>query len=92
MIVTDTHVLVWWTNQSNDKLRKTAQNYLQKAEKLDGGITASAISAWQIAVLASKGRLILSMDIEDRLDNTATLPGLSFLPMEHHRFQAPVEY
>jgi PIN domain nuclease of toxin-antitoxin system len=84
MIVVDTHVLVWWANQSNDKLSKTAKNHLQKAEKLDGGIIASAISAWEIAILVSKGRLILSMDVEDWLDNVAALPGLCFLPVDRY--------
>jgi len=84
VIVVDTDVLVWWANRSTDKISKTAKTHLQKAEKVDGGLIASAISAWEIAVLVSKGRLILSMDVEDWLDNVAALPGLSFLPVDRY--------
>ena len=84
MIVIDTHVLVWWANQTSDKLSKTAKSQLHKAEKLDGGIIASAISAWEIAALVAKGRLVLAMDIEDWLDNVASLPGLRFLPIDRY--------
>ena len=75
MIVIDTHVLVWWANGTLNKLSKAAKTWLSKAEKKDGGILVSAISAWEIAVSVGKGRLTLAMDVEDWLGHAAALPG-----------------
>jgi PIN domain nuclease of toxin-antitoxin system len=84
VIVLDTHVLVWWANGSLDKLSIAAKNSLAKAEKIDGAIVVSAISAWEIAVLVNKGRLTLAMDVEDWLGHAAALPGVRFLPVDRH--------
>jgi PIN domain nuclease of toxin-antitoxin system len=84
VIVVDTHVLVWWANAALDKLSSAAKNQLTKAEKIDGGIVVSAISAWEIAVLVTKGRLTLAMDVEDWLGHAATLPGVRFLGVDRH--------
>ncbi|HEY9717714.1 MAG TPA: type II toxin-antitoxin system VapC family toxin [Trichormus sp.] len=84
MIVIDTHVLVWWASGSFDKLSKRARNSLTQAEKTDGGIIVSAISAWEIAVLVHKSRLTLTMEVEDWLTNVAALPGIQFSSVDRH--------
>jgi PIN domain nuclease of toxin-antitoxin system len=84
MIVIDTHVLVWWASSDLNRLSKIALSHLAKAEKVDGGIIISAISSWEIAVLVSKGRLKLAMDVEDWLNHVAALPGVRFLPIDRH--------
>lgn len=84
MIVIDTHVLVWWANGTLNKLSKAAKTWLSKAEKKDGGILVSAISAWEIAVSVGKGRLTLAMDVEDWLGHAAALPGVRFVPLDRH--------
>ena len=84
MIVIDTHVLVWWANGTLNKLSKAAKTWLSKAEKKDGGIFVSAISAWEIAVSVGKGRLTLAMDVEDWLGHAAALPGVRFVPLDRH--------
>jgi len=84
VIVADTHVLVWWATGTHDKLSKQAKSYLSKAERIDGGIVVSAISAWEIAVLVAKGRLSLSMDVEEWLGYVEALPGVHFLPVDRH--------
>ena len=84
MIVLDTHVLLWWANGTHDKLSSRARNQLAKAEKIDGGIIVSAISAWEIAVLVSKGRLTLAMDVDDWLGCAASLPGIRFVSVDRH--------
>lgn len=84
MIVVDTHVLVWWASGELDKIGRSAKTHLKRAEKLEGGIIVSAISAREIAVLVSKGRLTLSMDIVDWLQHTSLLPGVRILPLDWH--------
>lgn len=84
MIVIDTHVVVWWANGDFDKLSNLAKKSLASAEKLDGGILVSAISAWEIAILVGKGRMSLAMELEDWLNNVETLPGIRFLPIDRH--------
>lgn len=64
MIVLDTHALVWWVN-GNDQLSPRARKAIEKELAEDGQILVSAITAWEIAMLVAKGRLALTMDIDD---------------------------
>jgi len=84
VIVVDTHVLVWWASGSFNQLSKRAKSCLVQAEKVDGGIVVSAISAWEIAILVSKGRLNLAMNVDDWLGTAAALPGVQFSPIDRH--------
>ena len=51
-VVLDTHVLVWHASGS-DKLSENARQVIAAA----GTCLVSAISAWEIGMLVSKGRL-----------------------------------
>ena len=84
MIVLDTHVLVWWVSGAAEKLSKPAAAALGKARGKEASVFVSAISAWEIAVLIQKGRLVLSMDVEEWLSHAASLPELRFLPVDRH--------
>lgn len=52
MIVLDTHVWIWWASDP-DRLSPAASAAVDAAE----GIGISAISAWEVAMLADRGRL-----------------------------------
>ncbi len=83
MIVLDTHALIWWVNggeQLSRKARKAIENELAG----DGQVRVSAITAWEIAMLVSKGRLALTMDIDDWLETVASIEGVSFMPIDTH--------
>lgn len=54
MIVLDTHVWIWWTSD-RDRLSATALDAIEGADVI--GI--SAISAWEVAMLADRGRIRL---------------------------------
>lgn len=84
MIVLDTHVLLWWVSGAVDKLSKPASSALENASGNEASIFVSAISAWEIAVLIEKGRLVLSMDVEEWLSHVASLPEVRFLPVDRH--------
>jgi PIN domain nuclease of toxin-antitoxin system len=84
VIVLDTHVLVWWVSGASDKISEPASAILGSALGKEASVFVSAISAWEIAVLIQKGRLALSMDVEEWLSHAASLPELRFLPVDRH--------
>ena len=81
MIVLDTHVLIWWVN-GDERLSARARKAIDKEMTGDGQILVSAISAWEIAMLVAKGRLALTMDIDDWLATVASIEGVVFVPVD----------
>ncbi|WP_454725830.1 MULTISPECIES: type II toxin-antitoxin system VapC family toxin [Cupriavidus] len=80
MIVLDTHTLVWWV-AGDETLSKTAKAAIDR--ELDGGqIIVSAISAWEIAMLVEREKLVLSMDVENWLATVAEIEAVHFLPID----------
>ena len=59
MIVIDTHILVWWVSGS-DTLSSAAKKAIKKTLSNGGEVLISSISAWEIAMLVEKGRLVLT--------------------------------
>lgn len=80
MIVLDTHALVWWA-AGDAQLSLPAREAIE-AEAQDGEILVSAISAWEVAMLAKAGRLALTMDAETWLDTVAQVPAIRFVPVD----------
>ncbi len=81
MIVLDTHILLWWAS-GDGSLPDAARKAIGQA--LDNGdeIVISAISAWEIAMLIDKGRLVLGMDVEDWIAHATRLEGVRFRPVD----------
>ena len=80
MIVLDTHTLVWWVT-GDPTLSKKAKNAIEQAQ--DGGtIIVSSISAWEIALLVERERLLLSMDVRSWLAIVAEIESVQFLPVD----------
>ncbi|MEJ2619033.1 MAG: type II toxin-antitoxin system VapC family toxin [Candidatus Thiodiazotropha sp.] len=82
MIVIDTHVLVWWVS-GKKSLSTTAGKVIQDTLHNGGEVIVSSISAWEIAMLIAKRRLVLSMDIESWLDEVNQIDGVRFLPVDN---------
>lgn len=56
MIVLDTHVLLWWASGDDAQLSPLAARAI--ATEMQGGqIVVSAISAWELAMLATVGEI-----------------------------------
>lgn len=76
MILLDTHVLIWLASEPG-KLSKKAAEAIRKASHA-GGIAISAITLWELAWLATHGRIIISGTAEafvERITSrTAILP------------------
>ena len=81
MIVLDTHVWVWWLSDPQ-KLPARARTAVLEAAG-DRAIYISAISAWEIAMLASRGRLTFTMDAQDWIAKSEALPFLHFVPVDN---------
>lgn len=81
MIVLDTHALIWWVN-SDQRLSAMAIKAIDAELSAGGTVLVSAISAWEIAMLIDKGRLALTMDLDDWLKTVATIEGLTFVPVD----------
>lgn len=84
MIVLDTHVLLWWATGASEHLSRLAAAALHEVQGREASILVSAISAWEIAVLIQKGRLVLSMDVEEWLTHIASLPEVRFVSVDRH--------
>lgn len=81
MIVLDTHVWVWWLSDP-DKLTARARKVVAEAAG-DRAIYISTISAWEIALLASRNRLKFTMDARDWIARSEALPFLHFVPLDN---------
>lgn len=81
MIVLDTHVWLWWLSNP-EKLSQAAAERIDHESK-DGRIYISSISAWEIAMLVTKRRLELSIDVYDWLAATESLPFIKFVPINN---------
>jgi PIN domain nuclease of toxin-antitoxin system len=77
VIVLDTHILIWWVNQS-DQLRAGT---LQRIETESDAVAVSAISLWEIAKLVQGGRLQLSIPIQDWMEQALAYPKVVVLPL-----------
>jgi PIN domain nuclease of toxin-antitoxin system len=81
VIVLDTHTLIWWVN-GDDQLSPRARKAIAKELAAGGQVLVSAISAWEIAMLVAKGRLTLTMDIDEWLATVESIEGVAFVPVD----------
>ena len=81
MIVLDTHVWVWWLSDPNKLPARARRTIIEAAS--DRAVYVSSISTWEIALLVSKGRLRFTMDAQDWIAKSETLPFLHFVPVDN---------
>jgi len=82
MIVIDTHVLLWWVS-GTDPLSTRAEKKIKSTLASGSEVIVSDITAWEIAMLIEKGRLVLSMDVENWLNEVSQIDGLRFYPVDN---------
>jgi PIN domain nuclease of toxin-antitoxin system len=70
VILLDTHVLIWLATEP-PKLSKRASSAIRRASRA-GGIAISAITLWELAWLATHGRLQLSGTVEAYLEEISS--------------------
>lgn len=80
MIVLDTHALIWWVD-GDPRLSADAQCAIDDTVSRGGRVLASAISAWEMAMLVERGRIALAMDLEEWLLGVESLDGVDIVPI-----------
>lgn len=75
MILLDTHVLIW-SLQDAASLGPEARVLLDE-QILADGLMISAITMWEIALLAKKSRIALGMDVSKWIEDALAIPGLA---------------
>jgi PIN domain nuclease of toxin-antitoxin system len=80
VIVLDTHALVWWAT-GDPALSRRAKLAIDR-ERPGGAIIVSAISAWEIAMLVQREKLVLSMDAGSWLATVQTIDAVCFVPVD----------
>ena len=81
MIVLDTHAWIWWVSSPN-LLSNDGRMAIEAASK-SGQVYVSTISVWEIALLVKRGRLELTMNVDDWLRHCEALPELYFIPVNN---------
>ncbi len=82
MIVLDTHAWVWWVAEPR-RLSSRVQELIQ-ASVVGASVCVSSISCWEVALLAKRGRLDLTMDVGDWVARSEALPFVKFVPVDNH--------
>lgn len=80
MIVLDTHVLVWAV-EGDRRLGTNARAAIEEAERTDA-IGISAVTPWEIALLAERNRLRLVQEVGTWIEAVLALPGIRLMPIE----------
>ena len=78
MIVLDTHIWIWWVNDSS-RLTEQYKQWIQDYQPQGLGI--SIISCWEVAKLVEKKRLVLSLPVDDWLRTALAYPGVQLLEL-----------
>ncbi|MCR2747446.1 type II toxin-antitoxin system VapC family toxin [Limnobacter parvus] len=82
MIAIDTHVLVWLATGTRQLISKKAMKRI--GEELERGeVWVSTISAWEIAMLVERERLVLSLDVESWLNKINQINAIRFQPVSN---------
>ncbi len=75
----DTCAAIWIAN--GDPIREPAASTLQQNHEEITGLSVSPMTAWEIAMLESKGKIALSIGPEFWFDQICALPGVNIAEM-----------
>ena len=78
MILLDTHIWIWWVNESADL---SAEHQKIIDEHQENGLGVSIISCWEVAKLVERGRLKLTLPVEEWLSEALNYPGIQLLDL-----------
>lgn len=81
VILIDTHILVWAVQGEASRIGVKARRILDAAVQ-GRGLYVSAITPWEIALLAHHGRLALGRDVGEWIEQALALPGIHLAPLE----------
>jgi PIN domain nuclease of toxin-antitoxin system len=79
-VLLDTHVLVWLV-EGLPELKPSARRAIEASARTDG-VVISAISFWEIAMLAQRGRLSVSGPVTEWRQAILARPGIHEMPVD----------
>jgi PIN domain nuclease of toxin-antitoxin system len=80
-LLLDTHAWVWWASGSRElpaRVRRQVQAAFAEAR-----LWVSSISAWEVALLVQRGRLVLRLSVREWVARCESLSGLQFMPVDN---------
>lgn len=81
MIVLDTHTWIWWLSDP-DQLPERSQKLIAECVRSES-VYVSSISTWEVAMLVSRSRLRLAMDVRDWVARSEALDSIHFVPVDN---------
>ena len=78
-VLLDTCAAIWLMN--GDPISSESRAAIREAQRQNLGVFVSPISAWEIATLAARNRLQLTLDPQAWFDALLRLPGIRLAPM-----------
>lgn len=82
MILLDTHAWVWWLSDP-ERLPPPARAAIDDSLAAGHPIRVSSISVWEVAMLVHRGRLELTMTLDDWLAHAEAAPEIAFVPVDN---------
>ena len=79
-LLLDTHILLWLDNGDN-ALRPGTREMINRCWKAGGKILVSAVTAWEMAMLAEGGRIHLDCPAEAWMERCVSQPGFEVVPL-----------
>lgn len=79
-LLLDTHIALWLEN-GDDRLRPATLALIEDAWRNRGTVFLSAVSVWEIAQLAHRGRIDLFRPLDDWVARFSSTVGVEILPL-----------
>jgi PIN domain nuclease of toxin-antitoxin system len=80
LIVLDTHAWIWWVSDPR-RLSAPARRRIDQGVE-ESAVHVSAISCWEVSLLVRRGRLELSMALEEWIRHSESLPYVHFVAVD----------
>lgn len=79
-VVLDTHVW-YWIHKGDDRIRESPALEAIEYARMRGGAIVSAISVWELAMLESKGRILMKQECNQWIRSALSAPGIILQPL-----------
>ena len=82
-VLLDTHIVLW-LDSGSDRLSRATCDLVDQCWRGGGSVLLSAVTAWEIALLADTGRIALDVAVADWLERFIDRPGIAVVPLSLH--------
>jgi PIN domain nuclease of toxin-antitoxin system len=85
-LLLDTHAWIWWAAEASDATSPDLPAAVRRrvqAAFIQDRLWVSSISAWEVAMLVQRGRLVLRVPVREWIARSEALRGLRFLPVDN---------